>query len=354
MKVATILDEFSESCFSYEFDLIRLRQEDFVEKINKNPDIAFVLIESAWRGSSKSWCLASTSFKKNPSTLKNFERLVNLCRVKKIPVVFWNKEDPAHFSGFLQAAKYADHIFTTDVDSKKKYVKPAGHHRVYTLTFAAQPKIHWPQNMDERLNRPCFAGTYWSKQHKKRAQDMNHILSPALKHGLHIYDRNVITGCGERWPIIYKNNVRGGLPYNQLVNMYRRYKVFMNVNCIVDSLTMFSRRVFELLACGTPVISSYALGIEKLLPTSVCLSKTHSTTAIFLDKILKDKDFWNVLSFKGMREVYSKHTYTHRANYLCKALGLDFDKKARLEVYREISQNTALTHNDIKQLIVEA
>jgi glycosyltransferase involved in cell wall biosynthesis len=354
VKVASILDEFSEKCFSHEFNLVRLRQENFVDQINKNPDIAFLLVESAWRGSNKSWCLASTSFRKSLSTLKNFESLIKMCKKKRIPCVFWNKEDPAHFSGFLQAAKYFDYIFTTDIGSKKKYVKPVGHDRIYTLPFAAQPKIHWPQDLTDRYNRPCFAGTYWSKQHVKRAQDMNHILAPALQYGLHIYDRNVMTGCGEAWPMIYRKSIKGGKPYKQLVDMYRKYRLFMNVNCITDSLTMFSRRVFELLACGTPVISAASVGIQSLLPTSVRLSSNKTTTTNFLQKILKDDAYWKDLSFKGIREVFANHTYSHRASYICNVLKLEFDRQSKLAVYKEISQNETLSHSDIKQLIVEA
>lgn len=352
MKVASILDEFSELCFSHEFDLVKLRQDNFVDQINKNPDISFLLVESAWRGSSKSWCLASSYLRKKPEVLNNFEKLIKLCKSKKIPLVFWNKEDPPHYNGFIQVAKYFDYIFTTDVGSKKKYVKDVGHGRIYTLPFAAQPQIHWPHDLLHRYKKPCFAGTYWSRQHKGRALDMNHILAPALKHGLVIFDRNVVTGCGEKWPAVYRNSIKGGLLYSDLLRMYRKYKVFMNVNCVTESLTMFSRRVFEILACGTPVISAYALGIQTLLPTSVCMSTGTKVTASFLNNLLEDDDFWMEMSFRGIREVYAQHTYSHRAQYICKVLGIPFDKVNRLEIYKEVAENTKLTHLDMKNLIL--
>jgi hypothetical protein len=352
MKIATILDEFSEACFVHEFDRVRLTQKDYVEKL-KDKDIKFLLVESAWRGSGKTWCLASSYMRKNPGTYDNLVKLLRICKKKKIPTVFWNKEDPAHYSGFLQAAQLFDYIFTTDFKSKDSYAKDLKHNRIYTLPFAAQPKIHWPYPLGTRLHKPCFAGTYWSRQHKKRASDMNHILQPALPYGIDIFDRNVMTGCGEKWPGIYRSHISGGMPYAKLVEKYRRYRVFMNVNCIVNSLTMFSRRVFEILACGTPIISSYALGITQLLP-SVCTSLSEDDTTNFLDLLLNNDSFWSETAIKGIREVYSQHTYAHRAAYICKVLGIPFDRENRLTVYKNISEmqpfDYAVAQNLIKDL----
>jgi len=350
MKVATILDEFSEACFAHEFDVLPLKQVDYVQKLNEK-DIKFLLVESAWRGSGKSWCIASSYMRKHQETLDNLKRVVSICRRKKIPTVFWNKEDPAHYTGFIQAAKLFSYVFTTDFGSKSNYLKDLSHKHIFTLPFAAQPKLHWPNGLTGRAATPCFAGTYWSMQHKKRALDMDHILKPALPYNIAIFDRNFITGCGEKWPGVYRKNIKCGMAYSKLVNEYRKHRVFMNVNCITDSLTMFSRRVFEILACGTPIISSYSKGIGALLP-SVCLSTSDFDTVNFLDVLLKNDAFWEDTSIKGIRDVYSQHTYTHRASYICKVLGLPFDKENRIGVYKSISEmdpfDYAVATNEIK------
>jgi len=354
MKIATILDEFSELCFSYEADLVPLRQDNFANKLKKNPDVAFLFVESAWRGSGKSWKLSPNVCKPGTATFNNFVRVIKLCKQRNIPCVFWNKEDPVHYKHFIQLVPYFDYIFTTDIGSKKNYIQDIGHNRVYTLPFAAQPKIHYPNGLENRTARPCFAGTYWKTLHKKRVCDMNHILLPALKHGLHIYDRNVITGSGEKWPQCYAPCMRGGLPYNRLVGMYRDYRVFMNVNCIVDSLTMFSRRVFELLACGTPVISSYALGIKTLLP-EVYLSDNAQTTSKMLLHLLKSTKVWQEASVNGIRAVYEQHTYTHRFAYICKVLGIPVPEQTtkKLETYKQISEMDPFDYNLARDLILK-
>jgi spore maturation protein CgeB len=345
MKIATILDEFSELCFAYEAKIVPLRQENFAQQIIQNHDISFLLVESAWRGSNKSWKLSSNVCHSRTNMFYNFEKVIALCKQRKIPCVFWNKEDPVHYKHFIHIAKYFDYIFTTDIGSKKNYIRDLRQNKVYTLPFAAQPKIHYPNGLENRTLRPCFAGTYWKNLHKKRVQDMNHILFPAIKYGLHIYDRNRVVGSGEKWPNCY-------LPYNQLVNMYRDYRVFLNVNCIVDSLTMFSRRVFELLACGTPVISSYALGIETLLP-EVYISKNIRETNKLLISLLNNNEVWNIASVAGIRAVYEQHTYSHRFAYICETLGLPVPEhtKNRIENYKQISEMEPFNYENANMLI---
>ena len=46
---------------------------------------------------------------------------------------------------------------------------------------------------------------------------------------------------------------------------YRAYKIFLNVNSVHESPTMFSRRVFELLSSYTNVLSTPSVGITEIL-----------------------------------------------------------------------------------------
>ena len=50
-----------------------------------------------------------------------------------------------------------------------------------------------------------------------------------------------------------------------MLTAYRCYDVMLNVNTVTGSPTMFSRRVFESLACGTPVLSSESVGMSRML-----------------------------------------------------------------------------------------
>jgi hypothetical protein len=175
-----------------------------------------------------------------------------------------------------------------------------------------------------RTGSVCFAGTWYAHRHFDRQNDAETILRPALDFDLHIFDRMANSdNPNYRWPDVFLPALRGALPYAQMLAAYKRYKVFMNINSVVDSPTMFSRRVFELLACGTPVISSRSAGIEQLLGGDVVLmSESGQKTRELLEKVLGNDEYRERLALRGQRKVFGEHTYTHRLQTMLDTIGL--------------------------------
>jgi spore maturation protein CgeB len=324
LTVATILDPFSSLCFSSEWNEIPLRSDNYISKISKANKIDFLFVESVWRGPGNTWKHYFVTKKKDrfPRGMAQLTRLIKECKKRNIPTIFWSKEDPVHFNHFVTAASLFDYVATTDVNCVSKYKKRLNHSRIFVLSFAAQSTLHNPVGLENRQFNVCFAGTCRNKQYPNRAKAMDIILRPALKFGLHIYDRKQTGSSGEPFPEIYKNNIKGGVSYEKIINKYKCYKVFLNINSIDNSPTMFSRRVFELLACGTPVVSSHSVGIEKLLP-EVLISRTASETARHIKMLLKNTEYWKRLSKKGIERVFSYHTYSHRVQKICKKLNIE-------------------------------
>jgi hypothetical protein len=238
--------------------------------------------------------------------------LLDWARKRAIQTIFWNKEDPVHFERFLERARLFSHVFTTDANCISEYRVRLGHDRVDVLPFAAQPSIHHPIEAENRDGAVCFAGTYYGNRHEQRRSDMDFILRPAIPFGLEIYDRQFGVK-GYSFPEVYQNCIKGRLDYEDMVKAYKRYRVFLNVNSVKQSPTMFSRRVFELLACGTPVISTYSQGIVELLGEDVvAFTQSESDTRRHLERLLGDDEEWAIASARGIRKVMSKHTYGHR------------------------------------------
>jgi hypothetical protein len=151
---------------------------------------------------------------------------------------------------------------------------------------------------------------------------MRWLLQAANRFGLDIYDRNHGTGAFP-FPQEYQKGIKGSLPYKKLCDEYSRYRVFLNVNSVLDSPTMFSRRVFELMASGTPVVSTYARGIEELFHSdAVWLVHSEEEAANAIHTLLTDDVEWRRRSLAGIREVFSRHTYTHRLNFILEKIGL--------------------------------
>jgi len=316
-----IMDEFTAACFSKDVNLIQPRPDNWYGLAEKFlPELIF--IESAWKGNFGSWEYRVGEYSNKPGN--EVAELAAYGRKKNIPVVFWNKEDPVHHNKFIKTACLADVIFTTDANMIASYQQKTGKQKVFSLPFAAQAGLHKPCSLINRAPKVCFAGSWYVGRHAARGDAMQWLLSAAKPLGLDIYDRNYGTGLFP-FPDEYADLIKGALPYEALCRQYGRYRVFLNVNSVTDSPTMFSRRVFELLACGTPVVSTYARGIEELLGTeAVWLVEGNTEAKKAIETLLSDDHEWRRRSLSGIRKVFTQHTYQHRLKYIFDQIGQEY------------------------------
>jgi len=334
LEIAAILDPISEHCFKKEIgcNLFTFTTSECELVFENKRDM--LLIESAWEGKDKSW---GGVF--HGPYFQTIKKLTDDCRSRNIPVVYWGKEDPNDMMRFYKIAKLADYVFTTDEGCVDQYITLLKHDKVRCMPFAAQASIHNPLNPVKRLPAVFFAGTYWTG-HKKRKEELNYLLSAAVSD-LHIYDRNFDVPESDRpdrvFPERFKKYIQGGsVSYEIMDLIYKRYRAMINVNLVNNSPTMFSRRVFEAMACGTPVISSPAFGIDAMFGSKVITARSEEEAKVGIEK-LKEDGYWNHVSFLGAREVLSKHTYTHRMVDICEMIGLEWKEgQERLDILTNI------------------
>ncbi|MBN2319355.1 MAG: glycosyltransferase [Acidobacteria bacterium] len=324
LRIASILDTFSHTCFDPICELIPITPENWQQQLSEQT-IDLLLVESAWHGNNDSWLYRVAKYDAPPGN--ELPDVIKWSKKMGIPTVFWNKEDPPNFYRFIESACRFDYIFTTDencIDRYRKYVP--GNTYIAALPFAAQPVIHNPHMSEPRLPVTSFAGTYYADDFGSRRRSMDMLLRVAGRHGLDIFDRMYdVTGKEKerfKFPEDLQTYIRGKLDYEEMLKAYRRYRVGLNVNSVSDSPTMFSRRVFELLACGTPVVSTYSLGIDRIFNGLVDTVKTEEETVDAVQYLLTDPLYWLKRSVKGVRNVFEFHTYTHRLHQIAKATGL--------------------------------
>ena len=327
--VAAILDTFTEYCLRYEADLVLLTPKQWKRQLERAQP-TFLLVESAWSGNNGEWRYLLTNYKSRD--VNPLRDLVKHCREHGLTTVFWNKEDPPNFDVFIDVAKEFDFVFTTDVDSVSKYKEICEHDRVYLMAFACQPRLHNPCRDKSWPRYPvCFAGS-WMQKYSERRRSLDDLLDPALAFGLHIFDRNFkATGYDARYrfPDRYQSAIKGSLDYEHMLTAYRCYDVMLNVNTVTDSSTMFSRRVFESLACGTPVISTDSVGLEATLGGYVRITRNSQDTTSHLNELLADEERRMREAHLGYRYVHSHHTYRHRMKEMFLEVGVESGDCAR-------------------------
>ena len=322
--VAAILDTFTEYCLRHEVDLVLMSPRSWRTQLERRRPVC-LFVESAWRGNNGVWQDRIVGYESLEDNL--LREVLEYCRSNGIPTVFWNKEDPPHFDNFIGAARDFDHVFTSDSDCIPRYREALGHDRVYALPFAAQPRLHNPSREADWPRYPvCFAGSWVSSRYPGRAETLRQLLDPSMAHGLHIFDRNLSRmdfGPDYRFPERYHEAIRGTLTYDEMLTAYRCYDVMLNVNTVTESPTMFARRVFESLACGTPVISSESVGMSNMLAEHVRVAGSTGDTARHLGEILGNEETRSREGHLAYRHVHESHTYRHRVNEVFRRIGLE-------------------------------
>jgi len=313
----TLLDPISEECWRDAFHGFGIVKNSYIKQIETTKS-DFAFFESAWKANNSQWLYAFNSPNLQHDNAQKLLDVIGKLRIKNIPVIFWNKEDPMHYNMFKPIAKEADYIFTTDSLIVERYKKDLNNKNVWALSFAAPVSKTNPINrFSGNIENVCFAGTYYAKNHPDRKKQMDQLLPALLDNNGFIYNRvSENKSDNYAYPSEYNEIIREGVGFEQMIELYKKFKVFLNVNTIVNSPTMMSRRVYELLASGTPVVSTPSKAITAQFPGIVLTATNKDETNIALRNLLDNSYFWHRQSVLGIREIMLNHTYEIRWKYI--------------------------------------
>jgi spore maturation protein CgeB len=311
VRAACVLDDFTYEVLKGELQLFPIIPDRWFEPFEH--DVDMLLVEAFWRGSGGTW--RSIAYDYNVKERGLLRRIVSWCKGNGIPTVFWAKEDPPHFDEFKGLATEFDFIFTTDKGCVSRYQEMGKEARV--LQFAAQPSLHNPMEIyDHREDRVSFAGSY-IPIYPERTRDFDVMASALSDIGMDIYDRNLERKDPRyRFPTIYQPMIKGMLKGEEILLAYKGYRYGLNMNSIKDSETMFARRVFELMACNTIVISNASVGLKGMFGDLVICSDDPDEIKMGLDRIRSDDRAYNRMRLLALRAVMDGHTYQDRAEKL--------------------------------------
>lgn len=313
LRVAAVLDEFSHSGLAPECELRNLPSDGFERALDElQPH--FLLVESAWRGHAGTW-----QGKLQPPSA-HLRYLVDCCRRRGVPTVFWNKEDPVHFEHFVEAAGLFDYVFTTDSACITRYRERLRNDRVAHLSFFCQPRLQNPIETAPREAAACFAGS-WYRAYPERAKDFEHIVDAVVRRmPVAIHDRNAGRGDPEfTFPERFAPMLKGRLEYREIEKAYKGYRYAIALNTVKDSPTMVSRRIYELLASNTITISNPAMGVSLQMGDLVVAgddAEIDRALSLFEDSV----DTRHRFRLRGLRAVLREHTAAHRLRQIAETV----------------------------------
>jgi len=343
LKMAVIMDGFTLASYGPECSLLELTPDEWKDQLEMyKPDLLF--IESAWEGKDKKW------YRKIDRSSSEIYELTTYCHEKRIPIVFWNKEDPIYTDQFMTTASMADYVFTTDIDCVQRYKTELGHDNVFHLHFAAQPTIHNPIEKYTRKDKFCFAGAYYHR-YPKRAEVFDKFSEVFIEtKGLDIYDRNYGNARPEHaFPKSYSKYILGSLPSSQIDKAYKGYVYGINMNSVQQSQTMFARRAFEMLASNTITVGNFSRGIKNYFGDLTICTDDKETLQNKLDTYCSDEITAEKYRLAGLRKVLSDHLYEDRLDYIVeKVFGVSLKQKSPKIAVLAICKNEEEKANVVK------
>lgn len=309
LRVAVIMDEFTWRSYSPEADMLQLTPEGWHEELRGfKPDMLFV--ESAWRGKDELW--TNTVHKAPPALID----ILHWCRKHDVPTVFWNKEDPIHFETFIDIASLFDFVFTYDFHCVSKYKMLLKHDNVYYLPMGVQPTMFNPIEKYKRKDAFCFAGSYY-KRYPERTRDLDEYIThlPEIKP-VEIFDRQYgKNDPNYMFPDKYLPFIKGNLPYDQIDKAYKGYKYSINLNSLKQAQSL-ARRVYELMACNTLVISNFSRGVHSQMGELTILSDSAKEIIRRITELEAEPCGADKLRLAALRKVMLESTYQDRLAYI--------------------------------------
>src|SRR5699024_11951009 len=115
----------------------------------------------------------------------------------------------------------------------------------------------------------------------------------------------------------------GSLRYDRMLTAYKAYKVFLNVNSVVTSPSMCARRIFEITASGTPVVSAPSPAIGEFFSAAEVPQVTSRKDAAHVVRALvRPRELRDRTVHRAQRRIWHEHTYAHRARQVLQAVAL--------------------------------
>jgi len=304
IKIAIICDEMTWRNLEKEISIVYITPWNYKKVFTKyKPDI--FICESAWSGIEELHeCWRGRIYKNSSVKFDNRRELYKIleyCDKENIKTIFWNKEDPTFFDDaqydFVSTALDFSVIFTTSEECIDMY-KDKGHSNVKLLTFSASTKLYYRKLEICKKNQAVFAGSWYLEQ-KKRCIDMEKIFDMVLNKGIEliIYDRQSNSGnMNNLYPLKYHKYIKPAVPFGELNDIYNESKYIININTVMDSKTMFARRVFEAMLCDCIVISNESSGLKSIFSNNIWFADSifdieNIDKAIKINKEIVEKNY---------------------------------------------------------------
>lgn len=338
IHVGIMTDEFMFNYYKDALDLTYISPDNYKKVIDED-NIDFLMFISCWHG------MNGREDYSGDHKRKTVIDIMKYAKNNDIPVVFQTIEDPTNYNIFIEIAKNADYIFTSDSNMIEKYKLETRNENVFYLGYGINPQFHNPigsfvkHRHENKRNNVFFAGS-WTDRYPNRCKDIEMIFDAVInskKYDLIIADRNMNLD-GYAYPDKYAKFIIPPIKHELLQKVHKLFDYTININTITDSPTMCAMRVYEVQALGSLLLSNNSLASSNTFPGIFNIVMPEEVDNVLNKYGEKDIKF---MQLQGIRDVLSNYTVYDRLNYIFEKIGLDYEyvNKTVYVLYEELTEN---------------
>lgn len=314
--IAAFLGDTHRKGFEHECNLIPIGQNTW-EQVLHCIEISFLLVDSEYIRQN------SNNANNHSPVQQLLYNTIDLCRSFEIPTVFWDNSYPHSLASDLNLLKRFDYIFTIYPEKVSTIKEECKKQNVYHLSFAVNPGVCNPIDRNiSRFGKVAFEGTL-SDYLKNVPYSLKTLISFVNGTGVHIY--NVVGTSSENpanYPEEFETSVKGDIPCELLPALYKKYDIFLYDGFSNISQTVVPQKIYDMLACGANIVSTYSPPIEVEFKHIIKLVHTKEDMDAWLNFLTLDDHLRGSLSLLGLRKIMQKHTYKNRLDSILKAMAL--------------------------------
>jgi hypothetical protein len=316
LKVAAIVDRHLASALDDACRLITFRPDNWPWVLaNERPDL--VLVESAWRGNDGAWQYQVPEYT-HPDAV-GLAELLEWCRDRSIPSVFWDTKGEHHVPRFLAAAKGCAAVCTVDPAAAGRWRAHGLEARLVPLGF---PLLHGGTGDHGRAGVAMFV--YPSIRHSREEADQLSLLVDAGRgHDLLLCaEQEAPDGSATVLPAAWAALAQPWHGYRVRLAELRRRKVLLSGPSWDYPRGTLSPGVIDAIACGCAVISTPNDQLTALLGDAVPIVSDAEGARDELERLLGDEDERAATAAKAALALASDHGYRRRLEQLARVAGL--------------------------------
>lgn len=257
----------------------------------------------------------------------DIEYFCEIIKQKGIFHVYWAFDDPQCYETIsLPVGKKADLLFTSVEESIKDYKN--NNVNAHLLVHGCYPPDHKgvAPNLDFKHDLVLLAHNYNIKTNPEyfsyRFNGINNIIRPMVELNYDLMVWGLWWDGPDRIYNLPAKNYGLALPYGLEAAIYSSCKIALGLQSVGDSISHFSVRTFEILACGAFHLSQYSPALEHFFTKGVHMewSQSPEETIDLVNFYLQHDSLREKIGLQGQQEVLQKHTLKHRAQFAMKII----------------------------------